>query len=118
MQIIHVFPHFCNHSHTRILEVFQLLSNTDKERNHNLEKENLILLTFICRGTDILKKCMRYLKILGARRVRKYHTEDPQALGTMMHSVVAQANCCPLFVHPHIYAPNFIFLTTSQHHIQ
>jgi hypothetical protein len=21
MQIIHVFPHFCNHSHTRILEV-------------------------------------------------------------------------------------------------
>ena len=67
---------------------------------------------------NVKKKCRRYLKILGARRVRKYHTEDPQALGTMIHSVVAQANCCPLFVHPHIYALNFIFLTTSQHNTQ
>jgi len=38
---------------------FQLHSNTDKERNHIPGKENLILLTFICRGTEIFKKCRR-----------------------------------------------------------
>ena len=49
----------------------------------------------------MLQKCKSHLKILGAWRVTwsKYHTKDPQVLGSTVQNLVATATWRPGFVH-------------------
>jgi len=51
------------------------------------------------KGTQIFQKSRGHLKIIGARRTTKFHTEDPLS-GAITQSSVAWANRCPRFVHP------------------
>ena len=49
----------------------------------------------------MFQKCKSHLKILGAWRVTwsKYHTKDPQVLGSTVQNLVAAATWRPGFVH-------------------
>ena len=55
-------------------------------------------LMLLGRSKNVFEKSRSHLKILGARRVTKFHTENPQALGATVHNVIATAIWCQKFV--------------------
>jgi hypothetical protein len=54
------------------------------------------------RGAQVFQKSRSYFKIMGTIRVTfcKFHTEDPQVLGTTIQNLVTRMTWHSVFVHP------------------